>query len=43
MTSPDQAAAATEVPNVDDMTVDDLVDWLEDQGIPETFCSAFRG
>lgn len=40
MSSPEQFTPAA---NVETMTVDELMDWLEDQGIPESFCSEFKG
>jgi len=40
MSSSEQLAPAA---NVETMTVDELTDWLKDQGIPESFCSAFKG
>lgn len=40
--TPDQAALDSAA-DFEKMSVEDLADWLKDKGIPDQFCSAFKG
>lgn len=40
--TPDQAALDSAA-DFEKMSVEDLADWLKDKGIPDEFCSAFKG